>query len=395
MANPLSKIVDTGKAVPIPPLPEVAEPFGRVASNGQVLLLDLKEEWKPLGSNELAPAACTLIALPYFSPRLMLSNKMELKMVGGAKIESLRRTPDSPLVLKVDYGRLTLTPTGTMSDIDLVFGQRKATLHFSDGESFVALDVRRLHKEGVDPQQEPDLYFVQLYVPSGQVVWEEEGRETPVAAPTRASILGTDPPTTVVAKDFPKWINAEPLSDSETKAAAYISQQLTPDRLARQRLMESLDHRRKEIAKLVVRSLTYLGYFDSLATALNDTTLKNEWPEHITLLRESVARSPETAAAVYSAFEHAYPARAEDLYRMLCGYNNAGLESGDDASLVASLEDEMLAVRVLSFWNLKDIMDGAGYNYQPELAKNRRQQSTQVWKQRQQAGEIRFKNGAK
>ena len=58
--------------------------------------------------------------------------------------------------------------------------------------------------------------------------------------------------------------------------------------------------------------------------------------------------------------------------------------------MVKFLDDEDLPLRVLSFWNLKEIT-GMGLFYRPEQTVAKRQQPTQRWKQRLEAKEIRIK----
>ena len=129
--------------------------------------------------------------------------------------------------------------------------------------------------------------------------------------------------------------------------------------------------------------------------ALNMAEHKSDldnWDNCIDQLREAVGRDAGTALAVRKALENRYPHDAADMYRMLWGYSNKNLESGEDEKLVNFLADDNLALRVLSFWNLKDIT-GKSLSYQPEQTQAaRRQQSVQVWKQRLKANEIRFKS---
>ena len=70
------------------------------------------------------------------------------------------------------------------------------------------------------------------------------------------------------------------------------------------------------------------------------------------------------------ALEKQYPQQAAELYRMLWRYTDKQLEFGDDgkggedAKLVRALDDDLLAVRVLSYANLKEIT-GKGEIYRP------------------------------
>jgi len=138
-----------------------------------------------------------------------------------------------------------------------------------------------------------------------------------------------------------------------------------------------------------------------MVVALNDPTQKSLWPDYIDALRAAVDRDSETAAAVRMALEKQYPQQAGELYRTLWGYTDKQLEVGDDgkggedAKLVQGLKnDDVLAVRVLAIWNLKDITRLAS-PFPPEQPSARRQQSVRRWEQRLVAKEIRFATAEK
>ena len=64
-----------------------------------------------------------------------------------------------------------------------------------------------------------------------------------------------------------------------------------------------------------------------------------------------------------------------------------------DKVLVTALESDTLAVRVLSFWNLKDLT-GLGLFYRPEQTEVKRQTPIKTWRRRLDAGEIRLRTPA-
>ena len=128
-----------------------------------------------------------------------------------------------------------------------------------------------------------------------------------------------------------------------------------------------------------------------MLAALNDPAHKLDWSDfYVDRLREAVGRDAESAEAVRMALETQYPQQAAELYRMLWGYSDRDLQSGEDANLVRGLDDDTLAVRVLSYWNLKDVT-GMGASYEPAQTAARRQQPIRRWRQRLDAKEIRLK----
>jgi len=62
--------------------------------------------------------------------------------------------------------------------------------------------------------------------------------------------------------------------------------------------------------------------------------------------------------------------------------------------LVEHLDDDTLAIRVLSFWNLKNVF-GLGLQYRPEDPAAKRRTPSQKWKQRLESGELWAKMAAK
>ena len=107
------------------------------------------------------------------------------------------------------------------------------------------------------------------------------------------------------------------------------------------------------------------------------------WTDYVEYLRDAVARDPAAAAAVRTALERQYP-QGTDMYRMLWGYTNEQLsgkdpEHAEDVSLVEALNSDSLAMRRLSFWNLKDITGYGGLFYKPEDTAAQRQQAYQAW----------------
>jgi hypothetical protein len=213
-----------------------------------------------------------------------------------------------------------------------------------------------------------------------------------LSASKRVKFNGTLTTDKDTPKVLPKWITAAPIRDLERRASEQVAQALPTDRLARLEFMQMLLRPQKEVKRLALRSLGYIGVFDDMVAALNNPDFKNEWSDfYIDQLREAVGRDAESAAAVRAAFEKQFPDQAADLYRMLWGYSNQDLIAGQDAKLVKGLDDDLLAVRVLSSWNLKDLT-GLGQLYQPDQTAARRQPWALRWRQRLDAKEIRVKS---
>ena len=378
----------------LPPMPP--EPLGRLMSSEQVLLSrGASGGWTRVAANQmLIPQE--VMALPTYRAKIALTIGVTLDALGGSRVELLGSTARDLPGVHIAYGRVVLMPLGKVgSSMRLTFGDRTGTIVFDDADTMVALDVRRLRLPGGNPESKPDRIVADLYVKTGGITWEEAGENGVPAQPIRlvaGQQLQFDGQLTsapIAIGDPPPWIESMQVSQLDRRASLAIADALPTDRLARVGLMEiAVSRPQREVKWLALRCLGYLGLFEDMVVALNDPAYKLVWADYVSELCAAVDRDAETAAAVRMAFEKQYPQQALAMYRMLGGYSNQDLQAGEDAVLVRGLDDDLLAVRVLSYWNLKDIT-GQGAAYQPEQTAARRQQAVRRWRQRRDAKEIR------
>ncbi len=352
-------------------------------------------DWQRLASKDILYANEQILALPTYRPEITLGAGVKLRMLGGTELELLPANAREPAGIKIRFGRIVTMPLANAGTrLRIIIGDRAGVITYVDPEAIVAAEVRNFHAPGINPETESARITADFLVTAGHVLWDETGQKTlEIAAPARLKIENQLPPEITASKNLPKW-DTEPISKLDSGASTTISQrllELPPSRPVQRGLMELAEHRRKEVHWLAIRCLGYLGYFDPMVIVLNDTEAKQDWSDNIDQLREAVARDRETAVAVRKTLESRYPQEAADMYRMLWGYSDKNLESGEDEKLVKFLDSDNLAIRVLSFWNLKDIT-GKSLGYPPEQTQARRQPSVQVWKQRLKAGEIRNKS---
>ena len=390
-------VAGTEPAVPgrQPPVPPVR--MGRLMTEDQVLLSfdTMAGVWRRVAAKGILYPNGALLALPTFHPEVSLSNGVNMQMLGGAKLELLPAEAEVPSGIKVFYGRVFLMPLAEAGkQVRLVLGGHQGVLAFADAESIMAVDVVPVHLPGTNPEEEPALIVAELYARSGGLVWTEQvgGQvKTVRIEPQQRLVLDEQPLGEAVAVEtLPAWITAdvsETVSLLDRRAAPVIEQALPVDRSVNLSLRELADHRKEEVRWLAQRCLAEVDYFSPMVVVLNDASRKLDWPDYIEQLRAGIARDPKSAAAVRTALEKQYGQTAPELYRMLWGYTQDGLKAGDAGDLVGYLDSDNLALRVLSFWNLKDIT-GLGLFYRPEFTAAKRKQPVQKWKDRVGSGEI-------
>jgi hypothetical protein len=392
---------EASKAVAAEPPPLPPEPMGRVMSSDQVLLKDdpVMGGWVRVAANQMLMPQ-RLLALPTYRPKVTLTVGVTLETLGGTQIELLASGPDELPGVRILYGRVVMLPVAKAgAQVRVAFGNRSGVLTFADPEAVAALDVRRIHAPGTDPEAKPPHVVAKLYATTGTLLWEENGgregrKKLQLLPPQWVSFNGPLTSAPAASKDLPPWITADGISPLDRRASASIAQlqALPTDRLARVALLELTTSRpQKEVKWLALRCLACLGQYRDMVASLGDAARKPVWPDHIVELREAVARDADSAAAVRLALEKQYPQQATELYRMLWGYSDKDLQGGEDAKLVRGLDDESLAVRVLSSWNLRDIMGGRGQYYYPEQTAAKRSQSARRWRQLLDEKKIRLK----
>jgi len=398
--TPPIKTPPTPQAVPkVDPNQPAAEPAGRFLSEKDVLLFRDPDDgiWRRVAPQSPILPKRTLLALPTFRPALALTNGIGLQLIGGAEIELLPVEAGATPSARMGYGRLVVRSLAKGdARVRLLIGSQTAIITPTDVESVAAVEVKTVRPAGTHPETTPGSLAIDLYCVSGRIL-RDDGDGKPPASMEAPSYVALDQTTrtVVTVQEFPRWITTESVSPVDRLASGTMEQTLQLDRPAGLQLKEMADHRKREVRWLAIRCLACLDDFDALTGALNDPVKKPEWPDYIEWLLAAVGRGPATAAAVRQALEKQYAKEAPSLYRMLWGYSDKDLQNGEDQKLVEALDAELLAARVLSFWNLRDLT-GWGLYYQPELTAAKRRLPVGNWRKRLEASEIRLEGpGAK
>jgi hypothetical protein len=406
---------ETVPAVGVPARP-AAEAVGSLATDVEVLLrLDRKavsktnpasQAWQRVSSREFLYPGDELLVLPTFRTNVVLSSGggVKAQILGGAMF-SLEPPDDHGVPgIRITEGRLIMMPTGKPgSQVRLLVDQLQGALVFGDADATAAIEVRRSHPDGVDPEKQPAHVTVDLYVPAGVVTWVPTlgapatgvpaagaplagAIEDTVKAPGRRTLGAAAQqfePVAATAKDFPEWIAGTGPGAAEKRTADEVEKELAIGKPVHLRLKEiAFRDRRYEYRSLAARCLFQLGDFETFLPLLSDPTQKSYWATQIEAVRTAMARSPETATAVKNTIADQRDVKtAEELYRMLWGYTREDLRKGAAARLVDALDHDDLDIRELSFWNLYHIT-GFTLSYRPQDVQARRQQQVRAWKQK-------------
>jgi len=404
--EPPSETLPEQQTAPIDmPLPEPRR-MGRLTSSDQVLLRynSASVAWERVPGQGVLISEESLVALSGFRPEITLSVGVNLKLIGSTKIDLMPMDQRGIAGIRIEFGKLLIMPLAEAeTGVRLMIGHHNGVITFADAESVAAVEIVPVRLPGTNPETDPAFVTAKLYAKTGQVIWDGGAEYGPLQVLTGTGLIidSQAAPVATVVKEIPEWAMLPPLSDPVQTAAKKVEKGLQQHEFDEEKrppkllLMELANPSRpgylqKDSVRLATLDLADIDEFDSMVAALGNSDHRLDWMDDcVEYLREAVARSPETARAVRLSIERKYSQAPELLYRMLWGYSNENLVDGEDGTLVGLLDHPNLAHRVLSFWNLKTIVDKTLY-YDPKETTAERRKAVAEWREQQEKGKIRM-----
>ena len=251
----------------------------------------------------LAPLAKgdRLLSLPLYRPSISLSSSITIQTDGAAQLELVGWTDDGVPIVAVEFGRLLMmTVNKAGNSIQLKLDDQQTQLTFVDAESTAALEVTRILPPGKDPEAGPVPLSVDLYATSGSIRVKQGDVPLDSASATRRTLFG---PGIEPTGEVPTWVTSEALSDFDRRAATTLEPLLPADQFITLILKELTGDRRREVPARWRSAAPPTWAISTLHRGLTEKDEKNLWPTYIEELRAGIARGPETAAAVRTAFD--------------------------------------------------------------------------------------------
>ncbi len=352
-----------------------AEPrrLGNYLGNNDVLLIHNPSlnHWIRMPPRTPISTGNELLTMPKFFTHVVLAD-VNTYLSGGTRVRLPLETFDgasseAALNLEVVYGRVMFNSGLDGNKIAVFVDDQLREFHL-DGSSSLAVDVQRMFVPGNDYENQAAPTIATWYLTSGSVEWPTAtgGVQKIRGEMVWRTIDGVDEIPEPVAQ-LPDWIGREPLTDIERTARADLSKELKEGQPVEIRLQELTDGkglgRRKEVRVIAAASSIYVGEFELLVRALDDSDQARGWNDHIRDLRQAVALSPDVAASVRDAFAKIRGEQAaQDLFEMVEGYNTQQVGTTPDtvrtgalAQLIKWLDHERLDYRVLAINNIRSI----------------------------------------
>jgi len=382
------------------PAAEVAgQIVGRLTNDSEILLRPdgAENAWVRLSTRDALAGGNELIALPTYRPSISFNTPggATAQLLGGTVAKLLPPDANGVPGLQIIAGQVVLLTAGRPgTQLHIKIGDKDFLATFVDPDSTLAFEVRRLFPDGGDPARDEARTTAEMYVASGMIDIGPlaGGKHETFKVPDRKTLMGipaTDPMVSSANATLPAWIVGTTPNQTEKRATLEVEKILTAGETVRVPLEELSHDRRTEYRNLAVLCMTTLGDFSGFLPVLNDPLQKANWNGQIEAARRAIARNQATAKSLKATLESQRDAKkADDLYRMLCGFSRQDYLGGADARLVGELDNEEMDFRVLSFWNLRQVLIGT-LNYHPEHnTAKQRAVGVRAWKLRLEAHQI-------
>jgi len=382
------------------PKPAGPQRLGNYLGNNDVLLIynEARDKWIRMLPRSPISTGDVLLTLPKFRKVHVVLADVNAYLSGGTRLQIPVEKFDvsannAELNLEIVYGRMLLNAGLNGSQVAIQVGDQLREFRLASSAS-LAVEVDRVFVPGSDYENEAAPIKAAWYLTSGSVEWPTAagGTQTIQTPATWKTIDGVDEIPELI-EELPAWIDREPVTNVERIARGDLAMELVAGQSVGIRLLELTDGkgvgRKKEVRILAAASSRFVGEFEPMVKALNDSDQKRAWETHINDLRQALAQSPDIAARVRQAFvsirgEDA----AEDLMDMVIGFNSVqigesreAVQTGAISMLLKWLAHDSLDYRVLAIHNLQEIT-GKTKGYRPDdSSKNRKKDLRKLWKQ--------------
>ena len=372
-----------------------------------ILTLRGNGEWKHLGEMGEVKLEDPIVCAPKFRARMQLlsdeaESSFDVTMVGPVGVRwlpvSYEDQPQPISGLEIHYGNLLVTSKQASVIIPLKLGDSPLDVTFEEEETVVAAIVRNSRRPGDDPFDPANrVQLIGLLCVQGAIEVDYKDEQYTVTKGNRwlKRNLQADPEVTPVAT-MPSWVH--PLRDGEessldTSAREYLLKLTNNEKPIEVALREVCLFRRSEVVALAAQSLLLLGQADVFFGSdgvLSQPRQRQYWPGHFKALVAAIDAGADSAEWVVRGMEMMDQANSPDLLKLLEGYSPKDLENGGDKELVAYLDSDSMAVRVLALENLHKIT-GTTLYFRAELdTAARRAPGIKKWTTRLNRGEIRW-----
>lgn len=405
----------------VPPVADDAADSGAGFVSGAALLLHKAAAapavhglsgWAAFPQNEPLADREDLIAPPFCRPEVS---------VGGVTIRlepntraTLTHDADGAPRLEIVFGRAVVRSSAAEPRLGITAGGLVGVV--TDGlRAPVGVEVLLERPAGADPATTPARVRALVATTASGIAWRQSQADGTAAVQPLQGIAGQgvlekesrlvwdslDPGgvTVQARREPPEWLAGTARPDRLEQAAAEALAAKAAVEPVEKGLRELADDRRAENRVAAVATLALLGDYDELAglVAAESASRKLEdrlWTKLVDMtVPLALARGANAAARLAQALEARGPqGTGADLGAFARGFDDAALEAGGDARLVAALDAPDLVVRRFAIRGLLEVVQPSETDrgrYRPDRAADLRREGVTWWRKQLADGRIR------
>lgn len=350
---------------------ESAETIGTMISSQYPLLryIPLQSTWKLVAAEERVHRGAMLLAPPHAQPAVALDDGLLLEMLPGTSLE-LPKSESAPtsLFLMVHFGRLRVTARKPMQTLLLCLDGETVPIVFPHAGATLALETAPLRGDGGDPRLDGVRQQLHLACLREELHLAIEGRERILVAPEQLVQDSVEKRWKPLGEPLPTWTQSQPQSSmDDLRAQKLLVEALLSKLPPEQSLPRMAQDARPAVRVGAARWLGLMGEYGGLAALLDDPQLSPlQRQQVVDELLDGMARGPGWVEHVDQALRLQFGRRGAELFRILQGAADEGKLQEAREVWVPALDDELLAVRVLAFQQLRRLL-GAALHYRPEM----------------------------
>jgi hypothetical protein len=368
--------------------------------------------WAALPQNSpLAPRE-DLIAPPFCRPEVSVGG-VTIRLESNTRA-TLTHDADGAPRLEVVFGRAIVRSSAAEPRLGITAGGLVGVV--TDGlRAPLGVEVTLEQAPGADPATTPARVQAVVATTTSGIAWRQSQADGTAAVQPLQGIAAQgvlekdsrlawdslDPGGVAVQarRESPDWLAGTARPDRLEQAAAdALAGKAAADPIEKG-LRELADDRRAENRVAAVATLALLGDYDELVALLSAEAVARkledrQWSRLVDMtVPLALARGANAAARLGQAFETRGPAgKGAELFAIARGFDDATLEAGGDARLVAALDAPELVVRRFAIRSLLEAVQLAEADrarYRPDRSQDLRRESVAWWRKQLADGRIR------
>ena len=381
---------------PAPAVPAAAGPAVQYTSNeGELLRYDVAAQgWFVMPRRAMVqPGDKIAVPEPFEATCVYSAERDSFQLLSGTIATVLGPTAAAPVGLDIRRGRVLLR--GRPADNgDADVGPTMAVsirgdlwrLELLQPESLCGVEVEVPPPTRFEQEFVPQYYKAHVYVMAGSVrLADSAGNVQAIEAPARLELahepIAAPPAADGAEVSLPDWLHEKKPSFGASNYSKVFAKEFDLEERVSVSLVNSVQDRRPEMARLGVSCLGLIEDYDGMLQALGRNEHEEARLQAIAGLRNWINLEPDNREKVKESIaKHFHTEEADAIYHLLWGYEEKdGKDPKVSARLINWMGHDSLAVRELAFFYVQKLTGGRRLEYRPNNSPQQRKSAINSW----------------